>query len=735
MTLDEVCDKAAQFQRDGRPELAAQLYEAVLQSKPKHAAANHGVGMLKVQSQHAAESLPYLLAAVQGQPQKHDYWVMYLEALLSAGLGREAGETLALGRQHGLEGAAVESFAARLAASLALPAATTVPPVAIREQPLATPAPTTVGRAQAKRRAAGGVVRPGTDPSLGLLNSMLAKLERGRFDQALVVARALTQRFPDQGLGWKTLGFLLWRDGLKEEALVPMQTAARLLPRDAEAYSNLGMLLVELQASDAAEPALRHALELDPNLAEVHYRLATVSMRQGRYAQAEACIRSAVAVNPAYFASEGVSAHTDLLYFMSHDPAVDAEALFLEHCRYGEFFETPLRAFWPNHPNSRDPERRLKVGFVSGDLCNHAVASFIEPVIARLAQSSALELHAYYTRTFEDDATLRFRGHIAHWHSVAQLSSIELASLIVEAGIDVLIDLSGHTSLNRLRAFARKPAPLQASWCGYPGTTGLRSMDYFLTDRHFLPPGRFDRYFTEKLVFLPAAVPFAPLQSAPAINALPALATGSVTFGSFNRLGKTNDESIHLWAEVLRALPSAKMLIGGIDQDSRIEELIGRFAKHGIARARLAFHKRCGKDAYLALHHHVDICLDTTPYGGGTTTLNALWMGVPTLTVAGSTIAGRQGAAIMGHHALEGFVATDAADFVAKGVYWATHLDELALLRAGLRERCQQSFYQQPDVIVATLERALRHMWRRWCSGLPTESFDAFALPLDVTAP
>ena len=241
MMLDEVCDKAAQFELDGRPELAVQLYEAVLQSKPAHAAANHGVGMLKVHSQQPAESLPYLLAAVQGQPKLQDYWMDYLEALLAAGLAHEAGETLALGRQHGLAGARVEDFAKRLAAALTPPKRQTIPRWERRE-----PAPL-------------------EDPCMDLLHAMLAELKLGQFDQALGVARTLTQCFPDQGLGWKMLGFLLWRDGKSKDALVPMQMAARLLPLDAEVYRNLGQVLVNLKGIDAAEPCLLHALELDPS--------------------------------------------------------------------------------------------------------------------------------------------------------------------------------------------------------------------------------------------------------------------------------------------------------------------------------------------------------------------------------------------------------------------------------------------------------------------------------------
>jgi predicted O-linked N-acetylglucosamine transferase (SPINDLY family) len=279
--------------------------------------------------------------------------------------------------------------------------------------------------------------------------------------------------------------------------------------------------------------------------------------------------------------------------------------------------------------------------------------------------------------------------------------------------------------MNRLRVFAGKPAPIQMSWVGYPGSTGLQAMDYFLCDRHWLPPGRFDRHFVEQLVYLPAAAIFQPEPASPPIGALPALAAGHITFGSFNRFGKINGATVALWAQLLRALPASVLMIAGIDLPDQRLELIQRFAAERIVGERLTFHLRSGMDSYLGLHGRVDLCLDTFPYGGGTTTHHALWMGVPTLTVAGRTPTARQAAGILALAGLDSFIAADAADFVAKGIDWADRLTELGELRAGMRERCRQSPSQRPDALVAALERAFRVMWKRWCAGSPPESFHA----------
>jgi len=476
---------------------------------------------------------------------------------------------------------------------------------------------------------------------------------------------------------------------------------------------------------EETEASLRRALEIRTDYAEAHTGLGHVLEEMTRLTEAEASYRRALEVQPDF-----ALAHSSLLFCLSHDEAMDAPALLAEHRRFGERFEGPLRAGWPRHGNGRDPARCLQVGFVSGDLRDHAVASFVEPILAQLANRPGLSLHAYYNHATDGRVTPRLRAQVAHWHRVAGLTDAALATKIMADGIDILVDLSGHTGENRLLTFARKPAPVQASWIGYPGTTGLEAMDYYLADRHFLPPGEFDGQFTEKLVYLPGVVAFLPDDRAPPVNALPALARGYVTFGSFNRPSKLSRSVIGLWSQLLRALPGSRMLLGGMPREGEYAALLGWFAAEGIVRERLEFHGRCDVPTYLGLHQRVDLCLDTFPYTGGTTTNHALWMGVPTLTLAGGTAAGRQGAVLLAHVGLDDFVAGDAAGFVATGVRWARDPAALAVVRAGLRERYARSPMGRPEVIAAGLERALRRMWQRWCAGLPAATIDVTTGPL-----
>jgi predicted O-linked N-acetylglucosamine transferase (SPINDLY family) len=474
-----------------------------------------------------------------------------------------------------------------------------------------------------------------------------------------------------------------WAEGHGEEVATGMRNAARLLPGDAETHSNVGMILAKMKHFNEADASLRDAIEIDPRFAAARYRQGMSYELQGRYAEAEVSLRAAVALRSDPLTADDEQGYSNLLYIQSYNPSLDAQALFLEHRRVGEIFEAGLKAHWPPHRNSRAPDRRLEVGFVSGDLRNHALASFLEPVLSHLCHDGGLQLHAYSNSALEDEVSARLKRYVKHWHPVARLPDTVLAQQIVGDGIDMLIDLSGHTGMNRMRTFARKPAPVQASWMGYPGTSGLTAMDYFLTDRHWLPRDAFDRQFVEKLVYLPASASFRPEAAAPPVNGLPALAAGHLTFGSFNRLCKINAASIRVWSQLLHALPTAAVILAGIDPEGQ-QDLVRRFEDEGIESKRLSMYPRIPMDQYLALHHRVDICLDTFPYGGATTTHHALWMGVPTLTVAGATPAGRQGAGILGLAGLDGFIAADPEDFVAKGIRWENRLTDLAALRSGV---------------------------------------------------
>jgi predicted O-linked N-acetylglucosamine transferase (SPINDLY family) len=772
--LDEACDKAIAYHHAEQLEAAEQVYRAILQAAPQHPVANHFLGLLSVQLQQPEAALPYLLAALEADPAEAGYWLAYLDALLLTGQTDTAQQVLALGRQQGLEGEEADRLTARLETYLSamLPGTNESPP---SDSLFRVPVP--------EKIALHDEIVPSTEEEAALALAF----NQGRYSEGIALAQTMTEHFPEHGFGWKLLGALLSVQGHSAEALLPLQKAVQLLPQDERAQTNLGLALAELNRLPEAEACHRRALAINPKYANAYNNLGTALKLQGRLAEAEALYQQAVLLQPDYAAAHNnlgailrylgqldgalasfrraleiqpdfaeahsglsavlnnlgqseealasarraleikpdfVDAHSNLLFGLGRHPGVEAQTLLAEHARFAEVFEAPLRADWPQHTNTRDPARCLQVGFVSGDLRAHPVASFIEPVLAHLATCPQLSLHAYANHPADDSVSRRLRGYFKHWHAIAGLPDGILAQKIIGDQIDVLIDLSGHTAQHRLLTFARKPAPLQASWIGYPGTTGLHAMDYYFTDRHFLPPGSFDHQFSEKLAYLPASSTFLPFEGGPPVNALPAARQGYLTLGSFNQMNKLNPSVIAVWGRLLRALPDAKMLLGGMATSEQPNQLIAWFAAEGIARERLSFYPRTDTFNYLALHHQVDFCLDTFPYNGGTTTLYAIQMGVPTLMLAGSSAAGRTGCAIAGHLGLEAFVAATADDFVEKGLFWASHLAELAALRATLRDRFAQSALGQPTAVAVGLERALRHMWQRWCKELPSESFN-----------
>jgi predicted O-linked N-acetylglucosamine transferase (SPINDLY family) len=550
-------------------------------------------------------------------------------------------------------------------------------------------------------------------------NLAIVLQELGRLDEADAHFQLALQITPDNACTLSNRGNLLRNMGRLKEAELCYRRSLEFAPEDINTLSGLGTTLQDLGRLDQAEACYRRILELKPDSAGVISNLGQALLYVGRLDESEACFRQALQIKP-----DHALLHSNLLYFLTLSRRLDEKTVFLEHLRFGQRFESPLKTAWPKHTQARDPEKTLNIGFVSPDFYNHAVASFMEPVLTHLSGKPQLTLHAYYNNFINDSVTQRLQNHFQHWNSIANLSDDELAKKVYADGIDILIDLTGHTAKNRLLVFARKPAPVQASWIGYPGTTGLSSMDYFLADRYLLPPGQCDDQFIEKIVRLPANAPFQPCPASPPINPLPALTNHHMTFGSFNRPNKLSRSVIALWSRLLRALPDARMLLGGLPETGYCDSLIMWFEEEGISRKRLDIHPRTGMEEYLALYHQVDICLDTFPYNGGTTTHHALWMGVPTLTLSGQSMAGKVGSAILSRVGLQEFAVEHPDDFVARGLRWAGNLAALADLRAGLRDHLVRSPLRRPELLAAGLEHALRTMWRRWCSELPPESFE-----------
>ncbi len=547
--------------------------------------------------------------------------------------------------------------------------------------------------------------------------------QRGHRDDAITCYRKAAALNPKLAFAQFNLCLLLLDEASNpQEALDNFEKALALEPeiagsRLAETYNRLGVLLQSHGKLKEALSCFENAIAVKPDLGEANNNLGMTLSHFGRHEEAIAAFRRAITTDPnlAY-------AHSNLLFYLSHVANIAPEAVFAEHCAFGDRFEGPFRSQSKSHDNVRDRERKLRVGFVSADLRDHAVAAFVEPIWAELDKQQ-FEIWVYSNNVYEDAVTQRLKKNTHSWVNVARMSYDAMAARIREDRIDILFDLSGHTADNRLLTFARKPAPIQVTWIGSPNTTGLRSMDYYLADRFSTPPGLLDGLFTEKIVRLPSGVLFQPFGAAPDVNDLPMLSNGTITFGSFNRSDKLAENVVMLWSKVLNSVPGSRLLLGGVSDSAIQAHLANMFSRHGVDDSRLLFFPRTPMAEYLDLHHKVDLILDTFPFGGGTTSCHAAWMGVPVLTLAGKTMASRVGVIINSNLGLNEFIAESEDQFVAKATLWSQQAPELAAIRSELRSRMQASPFRQPPLVTRWLESAMRTMWHRWCDGLQPESF------------
>jgi len=532
---DAACARAIELQLGGQLDAARQVYAQILQAEPRHPTANYGLGMLHVQARRPAEALPLLQVALQSDPAVADYWLGYLEALLLAGQLAAARKALQLGLQQGLAGAAAatQEFSTRLEA------------------------------AEEEAR-------------------LLALVAQRNNAAARELAVELIRRDPARSCAWNVLGTLLWSEGNNADAEQVLTEAVRLSPRDAEAHCNLGLVLMAQERFAAAEMQLRLATQLAPDSAHVHYSLGLALAQQAKVVAGEASFRHGLELRAqAPLAGEDATSYSNLLFCMAHNPELTPEEFFAEHRRFGERAARQARPAGSRAAGARDPGRRLNVGFVSGDFSGHPVGQFLEPVVTRLAARGDLNLHAYSTHPAADATTARLRPAFRGWTDVDLLADADLAARIGGDRIDILVDLTGHTWFNRLPMFACRPAPVQVSWLGYPGTTGLAAMDYYLADECWLPPGAFADQFTEKLVYLPQRWGYQLHTEAAAVEPLPALQSGRLVFGSFHRFGKLNDATIRLWADILRAVPGAILLLVAVPLTGCDQQLRDRFAALG----------------------------------------------------------------------------------------------------------------------------------------------------------
>ncbi|MCL6606780.1 MAG: tetratricopeptide repeat protein [Geminicoccaceae bacterium] len=541
----------------------------------------------------------------------------------------------------------------------------------------------------------------------------LALADLGRDEQARAIAELerLVAEKPRDPAHLLALGVALIRNGQSARALPILDRAAALDPEDPEIVLERGLALSRSGRLDEAIDCYRRAGELWPRHPEPPMRLGRAYMRLGDSRRAAEAFRRGLELAP-----EDRISHSDLLLCLLFGGLVGIEELAAEHRAWGERHGRPAGRFtdWPNPP---DPDRPLRIGFVSPDFGEHPVGRMALPVLAAIDREWYRTV-AYSSRERKDGWTARIAAAVDVWRDVAGLDDRALARLVREDAIDLLVDLSGHTANNRLGCFALHPAPVQAGWLGYPFTTGLAAMDYVFADDSMVRPGE-ERFYVETVLRFPSGrLCFAPPDYAIAVKLPPVLRSGRVTFGSFNNTVKLGPEVVALWSRVLHAVPGSRLLLkwGAFDHLSAVAQFRAAFAAHGIGADRLEFRGRSSHADMLAEYGAVDIALDPFPYGGGMTSLEALWMGCPLVTMTGPYPMERQGEAFLRQLGEPGWIARDPEQYVRIAAGLAGSPGRLAALRLLQRERMRVSPLCDGARIARELEALLREAWRRWCT-------------------
>lgn len=549
-------------------------------------------------------------------------------------------------------------------------------------------------------------------------NRGVALMAMGRNDEGLVSLRRAVELEPGHLHGLYALGNALAVRGDWDGAVDKYRQVLDASPDHFDARHNLAQALQRQGKLDEAVDSFRMALVAQPNAPQVHYNMAVALQLSGQAEDAVCEYRRAIQLAPNYWL-----AHSSLLLAMSYVPGSSGEQLAQEHhafdVRHTRQFAPPAPVF----ANTREPERRLRIGYVSGNFHNHPVGSYLSGPLAA-HDKTRVEVFCYANEASEDEVTAKFKAAADHWRPIFHLSDAQAAALVRQDRIDILVDLSGHTEKNRPLLFAQKPAPVQASWLGYPGTTGLSAMDYLVMDAWTLPPGS-ESWATEAVARLPhGRLSYTPPAYAPDVAVRPE--DGPVTFGSFNNLAKIGPDVVRLWARVLDAVPGSRLVLKWkeLDQPNIRKRVANDFAVAGVREDRLELRAGAPHARMLGEYGDIDIALDPFPFTGGLTSCEALWMGVPVVTLPQGRIASRQTLAFLSAVGLDDLAASSQEDYVRIAAALAADPARRAELRAALRGRMRSAPANDAKGFTAGLETAYRQMWRRWTEGQAPATID-----------
>lgn len=584
--------------------------------------------------------------------------------------------------------------------------------------------------------------------------------EQGRMDEAILTLRQSLRLRPDWPDAYFNLGVALGQQGQIAESIVAYRRTAQLSPDFAQAHHNLGAALAEFGDYEAAVAAIGKALQLKPDYASAHYNLGNALQACGRLDEAAAEYERAIELKPDYTDAlnnlgnvhaarcrldEAVATfrraletgepranvNSNLIWVLQHSPDCEARVIEEEKAQWNRRFSDPVKAFVLPHANDRDPERRLRIGYVSPDLRDHTLGRNLLPLF-RNHDHGRFEIVCYSGAAELDALSAEFRRLSETWRDVRGVPDDKLAQMIREDSVDILVDLSLHTAGNRLPVFARQPAPVQLSFAGYPESTGVEGIGYRISDPYLetgalqVARGQGDETDStdakwidsrnERVFLIDSFWCYDPCGMEVAINALPARQAGYVTWGGLNHFRKVNDKVLKLWARLMAEARDSRLLLLSPSGSYR-QRALEIMRSHGVGEERVESVSQCSRRGYLELYRRVDIMLDPFPYGGHTTSLDALWMGVPVVSLAGKEIVSRAGLSQLSNLGLPELVAHSEEEYVRIAADLARNRERLAELRATLRARLESSVLMNGERFARGIERAYRAMWRQWCRG------------------
>ncbi|WJR80451.1 tetratricopeptide repeat protein [Bradyrhizobium sp. NP1] len=747
----------------GRADEAERLFRSVLKTEPGNAEANHALGTLAVQQGNLPLALGFLTKALQANPQEARHWLSFAEALMQAGSIGDARAVIEkammrfsspelVGLRQRLEQVeryqrAVDHHQLRqFAEAEALYAAIlSVDPAHADSLHMIGQLATQTDRVDVGIQLIEQAIRLKADVgayhcSLG--NALAARGQHEEARQSFMRAIELEPTLPEAhvGLGnvWRSLGHLdkaaaqfeaaiatgvntanahnslgalLFDLGRLEQAAIQLTEAIRQKPDFAEAHNNLGNAHREIGRLDESVRHYQEAIRLKPGFAGAWSNLAGALKTRGLIVEAVEHYKAAIRLQPDF-----VHAYNNLIMLLGYSADVPHEIL-VDHARqFNNDVAAPVLRSRP-FTNAPDPDRRLRIGYVSGDFRDNAVNYFFEPLLAHHDKRD-FEFFAYANMLAEDAITARLKPNFDHWRNIRNLSDDAACDLIEADRIDILIDMSGHIAGNRIMIFARKPAPVQATWLGFTTTTGVAAIDYRITDPFADPPGMTEHLNTETLWRLPST--FCVYQPRPGvadpIDHPPREDNGYTTFGCFNNFTKVTDRTLKGWSEILARAPDARLLLEiiGIDSADFRRETMERLERHGFPLDRVILEPRKRSNQYV-LYNRIDVALDPFPFNGGTTSMDALWMGVPVVTLAGAYFTARMGVTILSNVGLPELIAQTEASYVDLAVELATDGAKLRTVRHNLRQRMAASRAMDFAAFARDMETAYREMWRIWC--------------------